>query len=216
MQVSALLSLMGNLSLGNDNITKEEWTIFLQYLNLAHLELYQVTANFNQDLLTHVTLANPAGSNQVQLPEIPYLVNSVYDLTHQRQLHKVCLSEVIAKDLEQDPLSNNTGHPTKYFVQKDILQFVPMQTAITAIKIWYIPQPIILAENTPEQDIPYPFAYHPVLVDGALYYLFQEEGGFKNLQKAVDAKERWEVGQTKLLSYLYNASGAVLSTFSSV
>ena len=212
MLVSGLLSLMGNLSLGNDNITKEERTIFLQYLNLAHLELYQVTANFNQDLLTHTTLANQADSNQVQLPEIPYLVNSVYDLTHKRVLCRIALSDI----LEKDPAFSRTGHPTQYFVQKDILQFVPVQTAITSIKIWYVPQPIILAENTPEQDIPYPFAYHPVLVDGALYYLFQEEGGFKNLQKAVDAKERWEVGQTKLLSYLYNASGAVLSTFSSV
>jgi len=215
MQVSGLLSLMGNLSLGNDNITKEEKTIFLEYLNLAHLELYQVTANFNQDLLTHTTLANQADSNQVQLPEIPYLVTNVYDLTHKRQLHKICLSDVL-KDLEQDTVSSKTGHPTHYFVQKDILQFVPIQTAITSIKIWYIPQPIILAENTPEQDIPYPFAYHPVLVDGALYYLFQEEGGFKSLQKSVDAKERWEIGQTRLLSYLYNSSGAVFSTFSSV
>ncbi len=212
MQVSGLLSLMGNLSLGNDNITKEEKTIFLQYLNLAHLELYQVTANFNQDLLTHTTLANQVDSNQVQLPETPYLVNGVYDLTHKRQLHKVCLSDI----LEKDPAFSRTGHPIQYFVQKDILQFVPIQTAITSIKIWYIPQPVILAENTPEQDIPYPFAYHPVLVDGALYYLFQEEGGFKNLQKAVDAKERWEVGQTRLLSYLYNVSGQTFTTFSSV
>lgn len=212
MQVSGLLSLMGNISLGNDNITKEEKTIFLQYLNLAHLELYQVTANFNQDLLTHTTLANQADSNQVQLPEVPYMVSYVYDLTHKRQLHKVCLSDI----LEKNPAFSKTGHPTQYFVQKDILQFVPTQTAITSIKIWYVPQPIILTENTPEQDIPYPFAYHPVLIDGALYYLFQEEGGFKNIQKAIDAQKRWEVGQTRLLSYLYNASGQTFTTFSSV
>ena len=58
---------MGNLSLGNDNITQVERAIFLQYLNLANLELYQITANFNQDLLVQVTLANQVDSNQVQI-----------------------------------------------------------------------------------------------------------------------------------------------------
>ncbi len=203
---------MGNLSLGNDNITKEERTIFLQYLNLAHLELYQVTANFNQDLLVQVTLANHVDSNQVQLPETPYLVNHVYDLTHQRQLRRISLSDAITKD----PAFTANGIPTQYFVQRDILEFIPTQTAVTSINLWYVPQPIPLTEQTLEEDIPYPLAYHPVLVDGALYYLFCEEGGFKNLQKAQDAQRRWEVGQTRLLAYLYNSSGAVFSTFSSV
>jgi hypothetical protein len=212
MQVSGLLSLMGNLSLGNDNITKEEKTIFLQYLNLAHLELYQVTANFNQDLLVQVTLANQVDSNQVQLPETPYLVNSVYDLTHQRKLCRISLTDAI----ERDGSKTWTGNPTQYFVKRDILEFIPTQTAITSINVWYVPQPTTLTEETPEQDIPYPLAYHPVLVDGALYYLFQEEGGFKNLQKAQAAQARWEIGQTRLLAYLYNSSGQLFSTFSSV
>ena len=212
MEVSTLLNLIGNLSLGNDNITAVERGIFLQYLNLAHLELYQVTANFNQDLLVQVTLANQVDSNQVQLPEIPYLVSSVYDLTHQRQLRRISLSDAITKD----PAFTAKGNPIQYFVQKDLLQFVPAQTAITSINVWYAPQPTTLTEQTPEQDIPYPLAYHPVLVDGALYYLFQEEGGFKNLQKAQAAQARWEVGQTRLLAYLYNSSGQLFSTFSSV
>ena len=212
MEVSTLLSLMGNLSLGNDNITQVERAIFLQYLNLANLELYQITANFNQDLLVQVTLANQVDSNQVQLPETPYLVNSVYDLTHKRKLCRISLSDAI----DRDGSKTSTGNPTRYFMQKDLLQFVPTQTAITSINVWYVPQPSTLTEQTPEQDIPYPLAYHPVLVDGALYYLFQEEGGFKNIQKAQAAQARWEVGQTRLLAYLYNSSGQLFSTFSSV
>jgi len=212
MEVSTLLSLMGNLSLGNDNITAVERAIFLQYLNLANLELYQITANFNQDLLVQVTLANQANSNQVQLPEIPYLVNSVYDLTRQRQLRRISLSDAIA----ENPAFTANGNPTQYFVKRDILEFVPTQTAITSINVWYVPQPKTLTEQTLEQNIPCPLAYHPVLVDGALYYLFQEEGGFKSLQKAQAAQARWEVGQTRLLAYLYNSSGQLFSTFSSV
>jgi hypothetical protein len=41
---------MGHLSLGNDNINATERAIFLQYLNLAHFELYQGTASLNQAL----------------------------------------------------------------------------------------------------------------------------------------------------------------------
>ena len=212
MEVQKLLTLMGNLSLGNDNITQVERAIFLQYINLANLELYQVTANFNQNLLIKETVANQAGLNYAQLSGTPYLVNSVYDLTHQRQLRRISLTDAI----ERDPAFVSTGNPCQYFVRQDMIRFVPVQTAVTSIKVWYVPQPITLTEQTPEQDIPYPLAYHPVLVDGALYYLFQEEGGFKNLQKAQAAQARWEVGKTRLLAYLYNSSGTSFSTFSSV
>jgi len=212
MQVSGLLTLMGNLSLGNDNITKVERAIFLQYLNLAHLELYQVTANFNCDLLIQETVANQEGKNYAQLPEKPYLVNSVYDLTHQRQLHRISLTQAI----ERDPAFVRKGNPCQYFVRQDTLRFVPVPIEVTSIKVWYVPQPITLTEQTPEEEIPYPVVYHPVLVDGALYYLFCEEGGFKNLQKSQAAQERWEVGQTRLIAYLYNSSGETFSTFSNV
>jgi hypothetical protein len=82
--------------------------------------------------------------------------------------------------------------------------------------VWYIPQPPAFTEATEEKDIPYPIAYHPVLVDGALYYLFQEEGGFKSSRRENEAKARWETGKSKLLSYLHNSSGQTFSTFSSV
>ena len=212
MEVQKLLTLMGNLSLGNDNITQVERAIFLQYINLANLELYQVTANFNQNLLIKETVANQAGLNYAQLSGTPYLVNSVYDLTHQRQLRQISLTDAI----ERDPAFVSTGNPCQYFVRQDMIRFVPVQTAVTSIKVWYVPQPITLTEQTPEQDIPYPLAYHPVLVDGALYYLFQEESVFKNLQKAQAAQARWELGKERLIAYLYNSSGTSFSTFSSV
>ena len=212
MEVPALLRLMGNLSLGNDNITEVEEAIFLQYLNLAHFELYQITANLNQDLLRQETRSNHENENWVTLPDVPYLVNNVYDRTHRCSLQRLSLTEAIAKD----PTFIATGNPTHYFVKRNFIQFVPAQTAITSIHVWYVPQAATLIETTLEQDIPYPLTYHPVLVDGALYYLFQEEGGFKNLQKAQDAQSRWEIGKTGLLAYLYNSSGVSFSTFSNV
>lgn len=212
MRVSELLTLMGHLSVGNDNITPSERAIFLQYLNLAHLELYQETANFNQDLLLMENLATEQGSNTVKLSRMPYLVSSVYVLTHKRKLTRLSVGEAI----ENDPDSSSKGTPCAYFIQKNILSFVPPQPALTSAIVWYVPQPSALTEETEEVDIPYPIAYHPVLADGALYYLFQEEGGFKNTQKENEAKARWETGKSKLLSYLYSSSDQTFSTFSSI
>jgi hypothetical protein len=108
------------------------------------------------------------------------------------------------------------GAPCAYFIQKNILTFVPPQTAPVSVSVWYIPQPSTLTEAMEEEDIPYPVAWHAALADGALYYLFQEEGGFKSASKELEARKRWESGKSKLLSYLYSSSGQTFSTFSSI
>jgi hypothetical protein len=215
MQVSGLLNLMGNLSLGNDNITQVERSIFLQYLNLAHLELYQVTANFNQDLLEKYDAEIPANTHEHDLGFTPYLINEVWvgaSLATSRKLKRKSLAALLATL----PVWQNPGTLEYYYLRKQVIGFVPKSTVPFEVMLHYVPQPITLTEQTPEQDIPYPLAYHPVLVDGALYYLFQEEGGFKNLQKAQAAQERWELGKERLIAYLYNSSGTSFSTFSSV
>ena len=212
MTVAHLLTVMGHLSLGNDNISAAERSIFLQYLNLAHFELYQVTATFNQDLFVFETLVNVLGENTVTLDHAPYAMQSVYDQTHQKKLTRISVIDL----LEKDPDLKATGHPYQYFLQGQRVTFYPLQTAVMSVKVVSTPQPVAFTEQTTDQDIPYPLAYHPVLVDGALYYLFQEEGGFKNPQKAMAAEQRWDIGRTRLLSYLYNASGETFSTFMSV
>ena len=212
MQVSDLLGVMANLSVGLDNTTPTERTIFLQYLNLAHFELYQETANFNQDLILQENLASPENTNTVTLSQIPHVMNAVYDVAHKQTLNRISRADL----LSLDPALAATGTPEKYFIQKDSLQFYPTQTAVTQVSVWYIPQPSLLTENTDESEIPYPPAYHPVLVDGGLYYLFQQEGGFKNTTKENEALIRWQNGKTRLLSYLYTSSGEFFSTFSNV
>ena len=212
MRIAELLTLMGHLSVGNDNITPSERAIFLQYLNLAHLELYQETANFNEDLLIQEDLANAQDANTITLSQIPYLVSSVYDLTHKKMLKRLSVADFASRD----PALNTTGTPCQYMMHKNTLSFIPPQTAPVSTIVWYVPQPKPLTEVMEEGDIPYPVAYHPVLADGALYYLFQEEGGFKNTQKELEARRRWDTGKSKLLSYLYRSSGQSFSTFSSV
>ena len=203
---------MGTLSLGNDNIKAQERAIFLQYLNLAHFELYQETANFNQDLLVSQNIPNVPGNNYVTLARPPLIINTVYLPSLKKELKRISVVDA----LKADPDSSQTGAPYGYVRRRNRVEFFPKQITAMPVTVWYIPQPSLLAENTLETDIPYPIVYHPVLADGALYYLFQEEGGFKNAQKANEANNRWEVGKTKLLSYLYNSSGQRLSTFSNV
>jgi len=215
MKIAELLTLMGHLSVGNDNITPTERAIFLQYLNLAHLELYQETANFNQDLLIRENLISQQGANTVMLSGMPYLISTVYVLTPEKQ-KLPRLSVVDAAEENRNAHRTPSGTPSAYFVQKNILSFFPPQTTPVSTIVWYVPQPKTLTEATEEGDIPYPVAYHPVLADGALYYLFQEEGGFKNTQKEHEARKRWETGKSKLISYLFSSGGQTFSTFSSI
>ncbi len=211
MQIAALLTLMGNLSLGNDNITANEKAIFLQYLNLAHLELYQITANFNQDLAEKYEADVAADTSEHDLGFTPYLVNEVWDGTRRLKLKRQSLTTLLARLSETE----QSGTPKYYYTAKQAISFVPRSCVPFHFLMHYVPQPVPLTLETLEAAIPYPLAYHPVLVDGALYYLFQEEGGFKNLSKAQDAQKRWEVGQSRLLAYLFTSSGETLTTFSS-
>ena len=212
MTVSELLTLMGHLSVGNDNVSALERAIFLQYLNLAHCELYQGTASLNQDLWQLETLTTEEGQTTIPLARPPYRLQRVYDLTHHWPLSPLSFADLLHKD----PEFKDRGSPRHYSLHQQTLRFYPAPSAVLSVQVAFVPQPVLLKENTLEEEIPYPLAYHPVLVDGALTYLFQEEGGFKNPQKAQAAEQRWEIGKTRLISYLYQASGSTFTTFSSV
>lgn len=212
MKIAELLTLMGHLSVGNDNITPTERAIFLQYLNLAHLELYQETANFNQDLLIKEDLETEQDSNTVTLSRTPYLISTVYDRVYKRYLARHSVTDDRGHDMDM----MDTGTPVGYTAHRGRLSFLPPIIKNVRVTVWYVPQPSALTEATDEWDIPYPVAYHTILADGSLYYLFQEEGGFKNTQKELEAKKRWETGKSRLLSYLHSSSGQAFSTFSSI
>lgn len=212
MQVSDLITLMGTLSVGSDNVTASERAIFLQYLNLAHFQLYQETAAWNDDLLVSETLSTFAESPVITLSQFPFAMNSVFDNTNKQALSQKSIRDIIV----DDPLLSKSGEPQIFYVIKNQLNFYPVPNDIVEVKVWYTPQPSSLNENSEEQDIPYPVAFHQVLADGALYYLFQQEGGFKNTVKEGEARERWMTGKTSLLSYMYSNSAQYLSTFSNV
>jgi hypothetical protein len=60
-----------------------------------------------------------------------------------------------------------------------------------------------------------PPLYKQILADGASYYLFQSETGFKDQLKMQAAMMRWKEGKQKLFAYMKNRGGnKFFSTYS--
>ena len=209
MTVIELLKLMGSLSLGEQNIAASEQAIFLQYLNLAHLELYGETASWNTDLYIRENINKPENVSSFTLAHTPLVMGTVSVPSAKRHLKRISLEEAF----QGDPDLTHEGPVRGYTVQKNKVLLLPYEAKALSLVVWYIPQASPLQETTPEQEIPYPATYHNLLADGALYYVFQEEGGFKNPQKMLDAKQRWVLGKQRLISYLKGANYGVLSTY---
>jgi hypothetical protein len=218
MKVSDIISLMGTLSLGADNVTEDEKSIFLTYLNLAHAELYSKTANFNQALLKSESFAPDLDEgdspSSYTLSEIPFFVNSVYLPNTRQRLTEIAITDILLTD---PAFSNNQnpGQPTNYFISNNVVSLYPLQTAATPALIWYCPNSTDFTLTTPESDIPYPRNFHRILADGALYYVYQDVPGFRNSEKETASQKRWERGKSELVSYLYNSSGISFGTFQS-
>lgn len=209
MTVIELLKMMGSLSLGEQNIAASENAIFLQYLNLAHLELYGETASWNTDLYIQENINKPANISSFNLAHTPLVMGTVSVPSAKKHLKRISLEEAF----QGDPDLTHEGPVTGYTVQKNKVLLLPFEAQALSLVVWYIPQASPLQETTPEAEIPYPVTYHNLLADGALYYVFQEEGGFKNPQKMMDAKQRWVLGKQRLISYLKGANHRVLSTY---
>lgn len=208
MIVKDYINIMANLSIMSDNLSDAEREIFLQYLNLAHMELYQYTANVNNDLMILENI-----NQGDDLTQSPFLINVVCDTNQKRILEKISFEQSVLMDRGYNQTSSS---PLYYYsIGKKIVVYPGSTIAnYPPLQVLYVPQPSLLTEIMEDTDLPYPLAYVNVLLDGALYYLFQDEGGFKNSTKAQAQQERWEKGKVKMFSYLNNAQGNTFSTFS--
>jgi hypothetical protein len=210
MQIAEMIDLMGVLGIGETPSN----AIALKYLNQAHLKLYRQTANINPDLLINEQLTSLVNQNTVTVTEIPFIVSKVYQKGQAQPLEGMAFLDFVQY---QSDHPNLVCSPRIYAFKRKIISFFPIQANQTYdFSVWYCTQPKTLTELTLEDAIPYPIAFHDVLVDGALYYLFQDESGFKNPQKEKEALARWEAGKSELFAYLYGSAKQQISTFSSV
>ena len=98
MTVVQILTLMGSLSFGDKNITETETSLFLNYLNLAHLELYGETASFNQALYRSEEPEKLQDISYVILENPPYIMGQVYVPSLKKHLQQISMQEAIQED----------------------------------------------------------------------------------------------------------------------
>jgi hypothetical protein len=222
MDVTEILKLLATLSIGLDdiNVTDEndsDVVVFMRYINLAYFELLQATASENPLLVkehekldcTDGVLASTA--KPIFIPKIVYNISS-----------NVPLIGGLEEDiLKNDPALKQTGSPLQWYYANGVINVYPLVTSAVAddggFGLRYVPQPSYLKNSSLSSDIWIPSLYQQTLADGASYYLFQSETGFKDQSKMQAAMARWEDGKKKLFSYMKNISGKkILSTYSPV
>lgn len=202
------MSLVG---VGADTASDSDKAIYLQYINQAHYELYNYTAALNEDLIINEQKSTTANSDNVNLSHRPLSVDKVYVEGYTKPLQQKRLMQFVNYK-KQSP---SPGSPYIFTFQSKKLSVYPiMKDKSYDLDVWYTPENVDLKDDTPEDEIPYPRSFHYVLRDGALYYLFQDEGGFKTSEKVRDQLVKWEKGKQDLYSYLFHKTGEVASTHS--
>jgi hypothetical protein len=209
MDVTEIINLVSDLSIGLDSPTPDDQVVFVRYLNLAHAELFRKTAAVSPVVrILRENNLNVTNGQVDPLTQTPFLIRSVTMMDQKKPLAATSLEEIE----KTDPLLTKTGQPWAWYYANSSVFVYPLTTSDAQAGsgqagVSYIAQPSALTLTTVSADLPYPALYHPVLVDGTCYYLFQTEAGFKNDLKMKLALERWERGKSELLCYLRNLSG---------
>lgn len=194
MTIDDMLNFMAAQGIGNDSPTDSDKAIYLKYLNIAHDELYRLVILFSDTKSAYATLQIVDGN--ALLPADLLRIGRATDVDHTRNLEVMDITLLE----EHDPLLQRTGSPFYYYVIDGSIYTYP--TSSHTLKLRYFKVPGLLTLSSGEQDVPYPKPFHHVLVDGALYYLLQAEGGFKTIPKMQAAAIRWQSGKTALISFL--------------
>lgn len=214
MTVDEMLNTMGLLGVGQDMSSPADKAIFLTYLNLAHQELFAATASLNQDLITAELLENINGDNLVYPAQKPHLVQKVQIQGDYQPLRRITFDQYINKTIYAN---NSSGRPSYYVPHKEAIYLYPTDPARRyQVAVFYTAPYEDLTLNTLEEEIPYPVAYHHVLLNGGLTFLFMDEGGFRSTSKEQKIEEKWERGKQDLITFLSYQSLGPLSTYSNV
>lgn len=210
MNVKEIVDLVAGLSIGLEQPTPDDQDIFLKYVNLVHFELYSKTVANNPFIQTVTETVNVVDGVAANTAVAPFIFRHVY-LPSGRALRKTSAEDI----LKRDPTLKTVGFSSLWYFFNGRINIYPKSTQ--AIGVLYVPSPRQFTLTTLEAEIPYPPISHQILVDGAAYYLYQSEAGFKAEGKLYETKMRYESGKTQLLSYLQTIGGNPhLSTYRDV
>jgi hypothetical protein len=211
MNVSDLIDLMANLSIGLDNPSDSDISIFLKYLNLAYYELLQDSHAQNPDvpIIREELTCTDGVLDSTQYK--PFIIKKVWDAVSNTPL--IPTNE--KKISDKDPGLKTIGQPQEWYYASGQVNIYPLYTG--QIGISYLKIPDSLKITTSSDQILIPKIFQQILADGAAYYVFQQETGFKDAMKQAESKIRWKDGKIKLFNYFKNLGGQyAYSTYSPV
>jgi hypothetical protein len=205
VNVSDILDVMASFSIGSTHVTPQQRSLHLKYLNVAYEELYRETALVNEGVSSLFVFKDAyEGHNGITLNEDAMMVSSVFDFSNRQELAKQTTANALKA------YEGCSGHLHAFSAVLDA--FVPQFQVFlypapvkAHVLITWIKNIIPLQEITKSSELPYPADFHSILVDGGLWYVFQEEGGFKDSLKAKESKRRWEKGKQNLTAFLFNS-----------
>lgn len=217
MDVSQILTLLATLSIGLDEPTDSDIVVFMQYINLCYFEILQETIAQNPLVTINHELLDCTDGNLPPTAETIFDPLLVYDIAKNMPLTGTTRDKVESID----PGLTKISAPLEWYYSSGIIKTYPISTSLVAdgngIGIKYIPQPDPLTEESLSSDILIPSLYQQVLADGASYYLFQSETGFKDQTKMQSSMMRWKEGKQRVFAYMKNISGKkYYSTYSPV
>ena len=212
MDVKEIISLMALMGVGLDEPTPTDQDIFLKYLNLAHYELYRITA---------ASLIRFIGENSsYQFDETGKILNlpSFYFSLDEFEYNGTPLIfkdiNVIKREFSDNSLTSS-GQPLHWYYKYggDVFLY-PVFGTPSEVNVTVIPNVKKFTILTTSEEIPYPEPYVTSLIHGALYYVFQSESGFKNIEKMKSEEAKWNQEKTLLLEYLQKFQSDPTSTYS--
>lgn len=181
MHVSELIDLVSQLSFGRVQPTEKERNLYLRFLNLANLEMWQLAVNASQFLRTQ-DLFFEDGENTVDIPEGYYLkgvflgnqpltrckFDNILDIP---QSQFSIINNAITINITQNHVNPSTKLDPSDNQYKSYITVVLLENAKVLVEN--------VTDSTKEVDIPvYPMPYHLGLVHGALFYLYTSNKGF--------------------------------------
>lgn len=217
MNVSQILKLLATLSIGLDEPQDTDIDVFMQYINLCYFELLQETIAQNPFIQTNHDKLDCNNGILDTTSNPLFIILSVYDIARNFSLDATTFDKID----QIDPGLTKTGQPSQWYHHDGVINVYPLTTSLVGdgggYGVKYIKTPNELTPNSTSSDILIPPMYQQILADGASYYVFQSETGFKDQTKMKLSMDKWEVGKRKLFAYMKNVSGKkTFSTYSAV
>jgi hypothetical protein len=211
MNVTELIELTNRLSTDKSEITPKERSAYLQYLNMANDELYEIVSSGFKSILKYARIFQDIDSeifkdmSGFSLPDDLFKIDSIFADRTSLKMGNYINSNISSNPNEYTTDNRyiycNTGNSgPKYLTAID-----PIDGAVKKyINVFYIPNPKRLVEeidnNVLETDTPvYPIPYHIFLVHGALYYFYFSNKVF--MDKMAYIRNVWEKDKQILANF---------------